>query len=183
MTMFWRFPELARPAALTPDRVAFLTGYVSHLLLDEVWLDLIFAPTFGLGADWGDFRQRLMLHNVLRTHLDRLDFPRVPAGTDRALRQASPADWLPFTADRYLSAWRDEIAGQLAPGAQSRTVEVFAQRMRMRPSDLEAMLTPEALSDRVFNRVSESRLAEFANQGLERSVQLANQYLQPVLGE
>src|SRR5205085_295704 len=65
VTMFRAYPDLAQPASVSPDRAAFLAGYVCHILLDEVWLDRIFTPYFIQGTDWGDFRRRLMLHNVL----------------------------------------------------------------------------------------------------------------------
>jgi hypothetical protein len=183
VTMFRQYPELADPETMTGSKAAFLAGYLCHLTLDELWLDRIFGPYFIQIEAWGDFRRRLMLHNVLRTHLDRLDLARLPENTERHMRQAVPDTWLPFTADPYLLRWRDEIADQLLPGASSRTVEVFAKRMRMPPEELEAYLEPGFMADTIFRYLPEIQLQAFQDKGRERSVQVINDYLRHVPAE
>jgi hypothetical protein len=176
--MFAAHPELARPGAMSPARAAFLAGYIAHLLLDEMWMQNIFHPTFGRGATWGrDLRERLLLHNVLRTHLDFEDLPRLGNGAGHTLQRTSPQGWLPFADDRYLIRWRDEIAGQLAPGAPIRTVEVFAGRMGIAPEEFEALLAPEVVAERIFCHIAPERLAAFRQEGLERSITLIRDYL------
>lgn len=176
--MFAAHPELARPDALPQARAAFLAGYIAHLMLDELWMKNIFYPYFGRGASWGqDLRERLVLHNVLRTHLDFEDLPRLGNGTGRALQRATPDRWLPFTEDHYLILWRDEIAGQLAPGAPVRTVEVFARRMGISPDEFEALLAPEVVAERIFRHIAPDQLAAFRQEGLERSIALIGAYL------
>lgn len=176
--MFAAHPELARPEALPQARAAFLAGYIAHLLLDDLWMQRIFYPYFGREAAWGsDLRERLVLHNVLRTYLDHQDLPRLGNGTGNVLRTATPEGWLPFTQDHHLVRWRDEIAGQLAPGAPVRTVEIFAQRMHIPPAEFEALLAPETVAERIFSHIAPERLKNFREEGLERSVRLISEYL------
>src|SRR5690349_24090555 len=42
-----KHPALAAPADLPPSQAAFLAGYFSHLVFDELWIAAIFWPVFG----------------------------------------------------------------------------------------------------------------------------------------
>ncbi|MBI3764450.1 MAG: zinc dependent phospholipase C family protein [Chloroflexi bacterium] len=175
--MFERHADLARPAGLDPARAAFLTGYLCHLLLDQLWIAEIFQPIFGERAAWGTFPERLYLHNVLRAYLDRRDLPRLANGVRDSLCAAKPANWLPFIDDRHLRRWRDLVADQLAPGASARTIEIFARRMDRDPHDFEALLaSPEELDRQVFSRIPLERIAAFRVEGLARSLELTRKY-------
>lgn len=176
-TLFAAHPGLARPRALDESHAAFMAGYLAHLRLDELWIERIFAPYFGLGVHWGrDFGERLLLHNVMRAHLDRQDAPRLRGWAGRDLAAARPRHWLPFTDDRYLVAWRDLLAGQLTPDAPLRTVEIFAERMHVPPGTIEALLAPEELAARVWQRLPEDRLHEFREQGVTMTLDLIHEY-------
>lgn len=174
--MFQRHPELARPRGLEPARAAFLTGYLCHLALDQLWIDDIFEPIFGERADWGAFPERLYLHNVLRTYLDQSDLPRLD-GVGDSLCDAAPANWLPFVADNDLCRWRDLLAEQLVPGAATRTMEIFARRMNRDPQEIAVLLeSPVELGRRIFSRLSLQQLAVFREEGLARSLALVAAY-------
>jgi hypothetical protein len=170
------YPALARPSTLPAAQVAFLAGYVAHLTLDELWVREVF-PIFGPGQNWGDWHERLLLHNVLRTWLDRQSLPHLPDGSGDLLRQARPDGWLPFAADADLCRWRDLVADQFAPGAAVRTVEVFASRARIPDADFLALLEPHVMEQRIFSRISVSRLDEFHAQAVARSQDVIVHYL------
>jgi hypothetical protein len=98
--MFARFPELRRPAGLEPAQAAFVTGYLCHLALDQLWISAIFEPVFGPEAAWANFRERLYLHNVLRTYLDQADLPRLhdaPQEIEALLASPTELDRLIFS--------------------------------------------------------------------------------------
>jgi hypothetical protein len=174
--LFDRHPQLRRPADLEPKRAAFLTGYLCHLALDQLWIKAIFEPVFGAAAGWADFRERLYLHNVLRTHLDQGDRPRLN-GVGPSLGAAAPAGWLPFLADDALRRWRDLLADQLQPGGAARTVEIFARRMNRRPEEIAALLASPAELDRlIFAHLPRDRIEAFRAEGLARSLALAAAY-------
>lgn len=176
--MFAAWPELAHPPGQSPDRLAFLAGYVCHLLLDQLWIRRLFQPTFGPDAAWGNFPERLYLHNVLRVHLDRQLLPKLSGGIAGKLRAAEPHGWLPFVADEHLRAWRDFLADQLEPGAESLTVSVFAARMGREPAEFDNLLaSPVEMDRRVFSRLSREQLAQFGAEGLAGGLRLLTDYL------
>jgi hypothetical protein len=174
--MLGQYPALGRPGRLPPPQAAFLTGYMCHLALDQLWISAIFEPVFGPEARWASFRERLYLHNVLRTYLDQGDLPRLN-GAGASLGAAEPCGWLPFLADEALRAWRDLLAGQLQPGGAARTIDIFARRMGRDPAEIEALLASPAELDRlVFSRLPLGEIAAFRAEGLARSLALAAAY-------
>jgi hypothetical protein len=175
--MFERFPELSRASQLDSARAVFLTGYLCHLALDQLWIRQIFQPVFGETAEWATFRERLYLHNVLRTHLDELDLPQLANGVGTSLGRALPDGWLPFLADEALARWRDWLVEQLQPGASSQTLEIFARRMNRDPQELSALLaSPDELDRLIFARLPQQDLAGFRAEGLAHSLGLAVEY-------
>lgn len=170
-------PELARPEALAPDHAAFIAGYLAHLVADEAWWRQVFNPCFGIDAEWGEWRERIFLHNVLRTHLDRVDQSRLNGSVVGALEQAEPHHWLPFVTDDVLVSWRDLIVAQLLPGEHVRTAEVFAERMHVSPAQVEEALDSPDQMARIFGHASRADLARYRSGVLRRSVELINAYL------
>lgn len=171
------YPWLSRPSNLPAAQSAFLTGYLSHLLLDEYWVREVFQPVFGSQQMWGDWRERLLLHNVLRTWLDRRDLPQLQDGIGDRLRYAEPKDWLPFAADADLRRWRDLVADQLAPGAEVKTVEIFADRARIPHNEFLVLLEPGAMKARVFSRIPLAKIECFRERAFTHTHRLTLRYL------
>jgi len=171
-------PELAAPASLPPGQAAFLAGYFAHLIFDQLWMAAIFEPVFGPAQSWGaDLRERLYLHNVLRALWDAADLARLTPAVAPALSAALPAGWLPFVGDRHLAAWRDWVGKQLLPGAASRTVEVFTQRMRVDPDAFAALLaSPAELDRRLYAHLPLAALDRYRAAALTASVRLMRLY-------
>jgi hypothetical protein len=177
-TMFALYPGLADPAALTTSQAAFVAGYLCHLALDQLWILHIFDPIFGENADWGTFRERLFLHNVLRIHLDQLDVTKLRLDMGRVLVETPPDHWLPFLADADIIRWRDFVAEQLMEGALSQTVEVFAVRMGLPRTDFESLLqSATEMESRIFSRYSLEALAHYRTLGLARCLEVSRNYL------
>jgi hypothetical protein len=175
-TLFATHPRLARAETLPPAQAAFVAGYIAHLLLDELWLDDIFQRYFL--RDWGARRERLFLHNILRTWMDRQDQRRLNGSLVTALRKTEPRDWLPFVSDAHLRMWRDWLVEQLAPGHSVQTAEVFAQRMGVPVAEVEAVLeSPQQMEERIFRRIPRAALQSFHDTGYERSVALIRRYI------
>lgn len=176
--LFRQHPGLADSTALPGAHAAFLSGYLCHLALDQLWISHIFDPVFGEGARWSNFRRRLFLHNVLRIYLDKLDRPALKNGLGEALARARPQGWLAFLTDEALSRWRDFVADQLADGAEAQTIEVFAKRMSLSPGDFTALLeSPAAMQAQLFDRIPLSTLDDFRARGLVRSREVIEAYL------
>jgi hypothetical protein len=174
--LFAAHPELVRAEKLPPPQAAFISGYIAHLVLDELWLDDVFLRYFH--QEWAPGRERAFLHNVLRTWLDRQDLQRINGNVSKALREAEPHHWLPFISDEDLRAWRDWLVAQLGPGQHVQTAEVFAQRMGVSPLEMEAVAeSPRQMAARVFSRIPRSALQSFHDEGYARSVSLMRRYI------
>jgi hypothetical protein len=135
--MLAEYPALACANKLPAAQAAFIAGYIQHLTLDELWIEHVFGPYFGMGAEWGTFRERLLIHNVLRTWLDQRDGIRLNGSVSEALAQVEPRGWLPFVSDVHLTAWRDEIALQLRPGVQRDAIGHNQVRLERGAVDLQ----------------------------------------------
>lgn len=173
--LFDDHPSLAHADELPPAQAAFIAGYIAHLLLDEIWLHEIFQRYFL--KDWGLLRERLFLHNVLRTWVDFQDQQRLNGSIATALREAEPRGWLPFVEDKHLREWRDWLVRQLGPGQTMQTAEVFAQRMGMSAADVHAVArSPQQMEARVFCHIPRAALGSFRRAGYARSVALITRY-------
>ncbi len=176
-TLFAAHPRLARAKLLPPAPAVFIAGYIAHLLLDELWLYDIFLRYF-MEQEWASLRERLFLHNVLRTWMDGRDQQRLNGSVAVALRETKPHGWLPFVGDEHLRAWRDWLVEQLGPAHTVQTAEIFARRMGVPVAEVEAVLrSPQQMEERVFSHVPRAALQSFHDTGYERSVRLIERYL------
>jgi hypothetical protein len=172
------YPILARPDELPPAQAAFLAGYLCHLQADWQWILDIFAPIFGPARNWSTFGQRLYLHNVLRAYLDREIMADLPAETGDLLRESEPDDWLPFVDDAHLNEWGSYLAQQLEPGAAALTVEVFAARQKISPSEFYRLIDSESrMEAEIFSKLPRERLVQYKRKLIESNVILLNSYL------
>ena len=176
--LFAAHPSLAHTQDLAPEQAAFIAGYVSHLALDELWIAQVFTPYFGPEAEWDTFRERLLMHNVLRTWLDQCDQNRLGDDVSGTLARVEPRGWLPFVSDLHLHLWRDEITAELAPGATIHTAEVFAKRLQVPPAEIHHMLeSPAELQRRVLVHVPLGCVDKFYADARTVSVRLIAEYL------
>jgi hypothetical protein len=180
--IFAKFPQLADGSSLAPAHAAFIAGYICHLQADTIWVHNIFIPYFGPKVGWGDFRRRVLLHNVLRAFLDKQILVELPEGIGAYLERAVSIDGLPFTDGTYLAKWRDFIAEQLRPGAEVKTMDVFASRGGVSPDAFSEILNSEKrLEEEVLSIVPPKVLVEYRQDLILENVDLLNEYLKFVL--
>ena len=92
-------PDLAEADKLSAKSRAFLCGYVSHLEMDEVWINDIYRPCFGERSPLkGDVLANL-LDRVLQFELDK--------------REREEPDVMPQICDDLLASTVDEAVGFL----------------------------------------------------------------------
>lgn len=163
--MFRRYPDLTPWRRLPEDQAIFLLGYMCHLRADVVWVQKIFFPIFGPFAGWQTMKQRLYLHNVLRSYLDYELLPLLPGDLGKVLAEAVPSNWLPFVEDNHLQQWRDFVSRQLLPGASVHTVEVFAARQGISPEEYYRLIqSEERLDQEIFQRLPRQTLSDYRRQ-------------------
>jgi hypothetical protein len=174
--LFDEHPSLRSIDALSSPQIAFMAGYVAHLLLDELWLDDIFHRF--LLQDWGTLGERLFLHNVLRTWMDDRAQEDLDDAVASTLREVELRGWLPFVDDEHLRVWRDWLVEQLAPDRRMETAAVLAERMDIPAEEIEAVAqSPEQMQKRIFRHFPRSALASFRQKGYECSIKLVDWYV------
>lgn len=171
-------PDLAKCLRMFTAQAAFLAGFLCHLQADWIWVSDVFVPYFGLYKMWGTFPQRLYLHNVLRSYLDRDILPALSNGVRSHLGKAIPKHWLSFVRDEHLLQWRDFLSGQLQPGAKIKTVDVFARRQGISPDEYYDLLNSEEQMDQqVFAHIPRESLERYRQRLVEANLGLLREYL------
>jgi hypothetical protein len=175
-------PHLAEAEELPKSQVAFLAGYLCHLLADWLWVKDIFTPIFGPRSTWGTFHQRLYYHNVLRAYLDLHILPKLSPGMDTCLSRVEPDGWLPFVQDCHLAEWRDLLFPQLHSGAATQTVEVFSSRQGISAPEYYALLESEnRMQKEIFEHLPQRLVQSYRQRVLNDSIQLLSDYLASTL--
>ena len=178
--MLETYPVFNPVSKLPAAQAAFAAGYLCHLQADWLWLNDIFIPIFGPDCTWGNLRQRLYLHDVLRAYFDQIILAALPSDISDRLAQAIPDRWLPFVEDRFLYQWRDFLVKQLTPGASIQTVEVFAARQGIDPAEFYSLLhSQERMEQEVFSLVSRQQIYHYREQTLAAHLQFLPALLNP----
>ncbi len=148
---------------------------------DIIWITDLFVPYF-LPRITSNYRKRVgYLHNVLRAYLDERIVPGLQADTGVYLDLVNPAGWLPFVEDRWMQAWQHFLAAQLMPGAEIKTVEVFASRSAVAVDDFLALLHDETrMTEEVFAFVPREVLIEYRHKLISANLQLLSEFLAEV---
>ena len=163
---------------LPPEKAAFLAGYLCHLQADWMWVTDIFVPVFGLRNSWAPFPERLYIHNVLRAYLDNQILPSLRNGVASNLIQVSPGNWLPFVTAEDLAKWHTFLADQLQPGANIKTIDVFAARQGIQPDAYLQLLSSESRMEReVFTHMSRASLERYREAVIRENTELLNKFM------
>jgi hypothetical protein len=175
--MWAAYPELADVTNLSAEQAIFVAGYSVHLLYDVIWLREVVDPYFFRAENMGDRQQRMLVHFILLTYLDKLAVESLPETAGQTLAAAHSEQWLPFADNDHLLQWRALLLPQLQPGAMSSTVEVYARRLRMTPAEFAASLEdPDWMEAHVFSKLPVAEIQEILQAALPRSVELLLDY-------
>ena len=107
--MLERYPQLKK----TPDQerkiVAFIAGYITHLILDNAWIEEIYRPTFGVYSSIDDDPKSNVLDRVLQYELDMRDRKDLNVVNEVSIAidiEQTPPN-IPFIKNEYLVQWFD----------------------------------------------------------------------------
>lgn len=183
--LFRAYPELARPEALNPPTVAFLAGYLTHLVLDEQWIRDVYRPCFGERSPLkGDVLANVK-DRVLQFELDRREREDARAAEEirLALERCTVDIAVEFLERETLLRWRDislEILRQAPDWSRLRLIAGRHLREYGVETDqaLDEFLTriPELLEETV-REVTTERVQAFFEAARERSIETVRSYL------
>lgn len=176
--IFESYPDWVR-AYLADDRhQAFVAGYLTHLVMDELWIMSIYRPVFGGESPLADDSRRNLLDRIVQFGMDRRErLNRDQMGEIKRTLQDFTADGgIGFLDEPLLRRWH-EVIGNLTD--QLPEWEVFGRLAgRFFPNeDKEAVVrqAPELLA-RATQYVTEERLTRFREEAIVRSQETVRGY-------
>lgn len=189
--MFEENPSLARPAGLEAATTAFVAGYVTHLVMDETFIEEVYRPHFGAFSDLDDDPRANVLDRALQYELDRRDREDDDAMTEvrAALAECLPGEGarppvagIPFIEDEHLVEWTavsEDVAAQ--PPDYSRFRRMMSRHMELAGFEEhqinEWAQEPHVLVREAFDIVSEERIDRFWRDVEDRMTERVRSYL------
>ena len=179
LVMLDRYPDLHSAPGANPLQTAFVAGYITHLVMDETWLDMIVMPyLFIEGKRWGLQHPNWRLYSLLMTWLEYRAAENVTAETWDLLSSAEPEGWLPFVTDRHLRQWRNHVVRQVQKGGARLISALFASTNGITPRALEQIvLSPGRMAQEAFEHVAREQLVAFEQTATEHSEAAVIAYL------
>ena len=173
------YPTLAQADALPFNQAAFVAGYMTHLVMDEAWLEVVVMPHIFIdGANWTVEHPNFRLYSLLMTYLAEQGDAHIPPGVVDDLRAAQPQAWLPFASDDDLVTWRERVIKYALQDGGWQTARMFAREIGSPADDLYAVVTsPQAMESQVFSVVPHQALGTFQEATHQRCVSALNAYL------
>lgn len=161
-------PELRTPAGLDAATTAFITGFITHLVLDEAWIEEIYRPTFGIYSDIDEDPRSNVWDRVLQYELDRLDRmdDQCRVELQGAIAESAPPPGVPFIEDENLARWfemMNEVAGQAPDYSRFRRMMTrHLEGAGFSEHDIDACCTePNLIIEEALGIVSQERVDRF----------------------
>ena len=183
--LFQAYPRLREPGELSAATVAFVAGYVTHLVMDELWINTIYRPFFGERSPLGGNIRANIMDRAMQFSLDRqkridrdlmahilnevaradlaLEVDLVDAETLRRWQEVimdvvnHPPDWDRF---RYIASRHLREAGIETP-------EQLREFVRSLPD----------LADETLRYLTKKRVRAFMDSSVEEALEAAREYL------
>ena len=183
--MFEAHPHLGRASGLDAATRAFMAGYLTHLLMDQRYVERIYREFFGAGTAYGDDPRGNVLDRVLQYELDRREREDIDAMTEirEALAGCNAAADIGFIERATLEQWRDvarEIA--LQPPTWDRFRRIAGRHLVAAGHETDEQMEqfyrdlPEVLQE-TLDHVTEERVREFMDETLEQTTERLREYL------
>ena len=184
--MFELHPHLAgSDNGLTPPTRAFLLGYVSHLVADEVWITTMFRPHFAAGNRITDTDVEAHIWDrALQLDMDNAvlsDNGGLSAQNDAiAALEQMPA--LGFLQDELIDEWRGWVARLLGWDFTWERLKRALNRMYRDDDEVQQVVDgflanmPRSL-DRVYERVPRALIDDYRRRVIDETKTQAREFL------
>lgn len=182
--MFEEHPSLARAAGLDAATTAFICGFVTHLVLDERYIEAVFRSQFGINSPLKDDPRRSVLDRALQYEIDRRDRldREVMRQVEVALAACAPLSGLPFIEDEHLMRWgatATDVAGQ--PPDFERFERMMVRHMRDAGYDEQSVIDecadPEGLVNEALDLVGAECIERFDREAADLMTERVREYL------
>ena len=184
--LFAAYPSLSSPGSLNAGTVAFVAGYVTHLVMDELWINTIYRPFFGQRSPLGGDLRANIMDRAIQFSLDRekrID-RELMAHVLEAVARSDLALEIEFIDGDTLRRWKDVILDVVDHPPDWDRFRFIASR-HLREAGIE---TPEQfeefvrslpdLVDETLRYLTEGRVREFMDSALQGSTAAVKEYLE-----
>lgn len=183
--MFEAHPDLAEAGRLDPNTRAFMAGYVTHLLMDQRYIETIYREFFGPDSVYGEEPMANVLDRVLQYEMERREREDREAMAEirSLIADCGGIADVPFIEPPTLLQWR-EVAHDVA--SHPPTWDRF-ERIASRHLQGAGLVTEEQMREfyddlprtleQALERVTEQRIADFLDASLEEMGSTVNEYL------
>lgn len=181
--LFASHPELSSAAAQPEPLVAFIAGYITHLVADEVWIVDMYRPFFGTRGVFDDGDVGNVMDRALQLELDRQSWEAAEA-TRADLEMTVGGLDIGFIPPETLRDWQKWVLGVFDGGFTWERLKFMARRISQGDEAhavhglvrefIEAL--PESL-ERLYEVVPRRKLVDFQDRAVEELVRTVGDYL------
>ncbi len=183
--LFEAHPELGDRAEVSRGTAAFLSGYISHLVLDEGWINDVYRPLFGERSSLAGSRRANVMDRVIQFELERREREDREAlhGMGAAITATALEVSIGFIDVATLQRWREVNLDFLqAPPTWERFRNVASRHLRdygvTDPDEVESFMAgvPSLLQETV-DHVGWERVQAFIDSATRRATEAIRDYL------
>ena len=184
-TMLESYPALADPGNQTPATRAFILGYISHLVADEVWITTMYRTYFdGESNVAGDGVEANMWDRALQLEMDSRTFTSMD-GLHQAAEAIVCSDQsvgVEFLEAEVLQEWREWVGRFMGWDFSWDRLKRAMNRMYRDNDDVQQTVDkflqgmPYSL-ERIYEKIPEERLETYQEQVLAQTVSHAREYM------
>jgi len=183
--MFELYPELADGRRQSPASRAFILGYVSHLVADEVWITTMFRPNFGAGQRvTGTEVEAHIWDRALQLDMDRqvFDADGVIPEAIAAIPGAGDGLSLRFLEQAVLQEWRDWVTRFLGWDFSWERLKRALNRMYRDNDEVQQVVDrflkelPGSL-ERIYDEIPRAQVEAYQRRVLDQTLIQVREYL------
>jgi hypothetical protein len=184
-TLFAAHPGLRDASEVNPSTAAFLSGYITHLVLDEGWISEVYRPLFGERSPLAGTQRANVMDRVIQFEMDRRERERRDVIEPMRLAIAASALEISigFIDVETLQRWREVNLDFLqAPATWERFRNVASRHLRdyglTEPAEVDTFMAevPSLLRETV-DHVGWERVQTFVEDAKARAATAIKEYL------
>ncbi|MBI4200042.1 MAG: zinc dependent phospholipase C family protein [Chloroflexi bacterium] len=183
--LFQAYPRLRAAASSSDPTVAFMAGYVSHLVADEAWIIDIYRPYFANRQQFPDPVVANVMDRALQLDLDRQALG-LHQGADAFLGPLAEADndvSVDFIPPSALAQWKERVAWVLQRSFSWERLLFLTRRQYPQDDGTAQRVASEFLAtlpeglEHVYQQVPRERVEAYRSTAIQEWVKAATRYL------
>jgi hypothetical protein len=182
--MFEQHPTLGDPELLDAMTRAFIAGFITHLVFDEVYIETMYRDYFGVRSSMAADPFANVLDRALQFELNRRELEDASAVGEilREVEACETSTAVGFIEDDYLTQWREVVADFARQGPTwdrfPRMMNIHLRRAGLSDGEIERYAKDgPVLAQRSLDYVSETRVARFVEHATDAAQARVERYL------